>query len=156
MNCSLVESHTFLILKYLVANVIYGEKEADYLSLKRNVVKVFYLNIHQITRLIRFLTRLMVLLRNTKKTTLDTCSANTKAHMPSPHCHFYTYNVDTACTCCMCSTSSPCRDENGTDTAGYMVILYHTLMYFSRIWDQIRVVKIRDGYRMGPGNNPDG
>jgi hypothetical protein len=48
------------------------------------------------------------------------------------------------------------RDENGTDTAGYRVISYPNLMYFSRIRDRIRVVKIRDGYRMGPGNNPDG
>jgi hypothetical protein len=48
------------------------------------------------------------------------------------------------------------RDENGTDTAGYRVISYPTLMYFSRIQDRIRVVKIRDGYRMGPDNNPDG
>jgi hypothetical protein len=48
------------------------------------------------------------------------------------------------------------RDENGTDTAGYRVIPYPTLMYFSRIRDRIRVVKIRDGYRTGPGNNPDG
>jgi hypothetical protein len=38
----------------------------------------------------------------------------------------------------------PNRDENGTDTAGYRVILYHTLMYFSRIQDRIRVVKIQD------------
>jgi hypothetical protein len=48
------------------------------------------------------------------------------------------------------------RDENGPDTAGYRVIPYPTLMYFSRIWDRIQVVKIRDGYRMGPGNNPGG
>jgi hypothetical protein len=48
------------------------------------------------------------------------------------------------------------RDENGTDTAGYRVIPYPTLMYFSRIRDRIRVVKIRDGYRTGPGNNSDG
>jgi hypothetical protein len=46
------------------------------------------------------------------------------------------------------------RDENGSDTAGYKVIPYPTLMYFSRIQDRIRVVKIRDGYRTGPGNNP--
>jgi hypothetical protein len=39
------------------------------------------------------------------------------------------------------------RDENGTDTIGYRVILYPTLMYFSRIRDRIRVVKIQDGYR---------
>jgi hypothetical protein len=39
------------------------------------------------------------------------------------------------------------RDENGTDTAGYMVISYPTLMYFSRIRDRIRIVKIWDGYR---------
>jgi hypothetical protein len=37
------------------------------------------------------------------------------------------------------------RDENGTDTVGYRVISYPFLMYFSRIWDRIRVVKIRDG-----------
>jgi hypothetical protein len=44
------------------------------------------------------------------------------------------------------------RDENETDTAGYRIIPYRTLMYFSRI----RVVKIRDGYRTRPGNNPSG
>ena len=48
------------------------------------------------------------------------------------------------------------RDENGPDTAGYRVIPYPTLMYFSRIRDRIRVVKIRDGYRTGPGNNLGG
>jgi ATP-dependent exoDNAse (exonuclease V) beta subunit len=48
------------------------------------------------------------------------------------------------------------RDENGTDAAGYRVISYPTLMYFSRIRDRIWVVKIRDGYRTGPGNNLDG
>jgi hypothetical protein len=52
--------------------------------------------------------------------------------------------------------ASGSRDENGTDTVGYKVISYPTLMYFSRIRDRIRVVKIRDGYRTGPGNNPDG
>jgi hypothetical protein len=31
-----------------------------------------------------------------------------------------------------------------------------TLIYFSRIRDRIRVVKIRDGYMTGSGNNPDG
>jgi hypothetical protein len=46
--------------------------------------------------------------------------------------------------------------KNGTDTTGYRVISYPTLMYFSRIQDRIRVVKIRDGYRTGPSNNPDG
>jgi hypothetical protein len=46
--------------------------------------------------------------------------------------------------------------ENGTDATGYMIIPYSTLMYFFRIRDQIRVVKIQDGYRTGPGNNPDG
>jgi hypothetical protein len=50
----------------------------------------------------------------------------------------------------------PGRDENGTDTAGYRAISYPTLIYFSRIRDRIRVVKIRDGYRTGPGNNPVG
>jgi hypothetical protein len=44
------------------------------------------------------------------------------------------------------------RDENKMDTDGYRVIPYPTLMYFSRI----QVVKIWDGYRAGPGNNPDG
>jgi hypothetical protein len=39
------------------------------------------------------------------------------------------------------------RDENETDTVGYKVITYPTLMYFSWIRDRIRVVKIRDGYR---------
>jgi hypothetical protein len=42
------------------------------------------------------------------------------------------------------------------DIGGYSVILYPTLMYFSRIHDQIRVVKIRDGYRMRPSNNLGG
>jgi hypothetical protein len=48
------------------------------------------------------------------------------------------------------------RDENGTDTTGYRVILYPTLIYFSRIRDRIWVVDIRDGYKTRPGNNPDG
>jgi hypothetical protein len=48
------------------------------------------------------------------------------------------------------------RDENGTNTAGYKVIPYPTLMYLSRIRDRIRVVKIRDRYRTGPGNNMGG
>jgi hypothetical protein len=48
------------------------------------------------------------------------------------------------------------RYENGTDTARYRVIPYPTLMYFSQIHDQIQVVKIYYGYRMGPGNNPGG
>jgi hypothetical protein len=48
------------------------------------------------------------------------------------------------------------RDENGTDTAEYRVILYPTLMYFSWIRDQIRIVKIQDGYRTRPGNNLGG
>jgi hypothetical protein len=37
------------------------------------------------------------------------------------------------------------RDKNGTDTAGYKVIPYPTLMYFSRIRDQIRVVNVTPG-----------
>jgi hypothetical protein len=48
------------------------------------------------------------------------------------------------------------RDENGTDTAGYRVIMYSTLMHVSRIRGRIRVVKIRNGYKTGPGNNPGG
>jgi hypothetical protein len=48
------------------------------------------------------------------------------------------------------------RDENGTDTAGYKVIPYPILLYLSRIRVQIRVVKIQDGYRTGPSNNPGG
>jgi hypothetical protein len=48
------------------------------------------------------------------------------------------------------------RDKNGMDTTGYSVIPYPTLMYLSRIRDRIRVVKIRDGYRTGPGNNTGG
>jgi hypothetical protein len=47
-------------------------------------------------------------------------------------------------------------DENGSDTAGYRVISYPTLMYFSRIRDQIWVVKIGDEYRTGSGNNSGG
>jgi hypothetical protein len=54
------------------------------------------------------------------------------------------------------SKTRTCRDENGTDTAGYRVILYSTLIYFSRIRDRIQVVKIRDGYRTRPDNNPGG
>jgi hypothetical protein len=52
--------------------------------------------------------------------------------------------------------SASSRDENETDTAGYRIIPYPILMYFSRIRDRIRVVKIRDGYRTGPGNNLGG
>jgi hypothetical protein len=47
-------------------------------------------------------------------------------------------------------------DENGTDTVGYRVIPYSTIMYFSWIQDRIRVIKIRDRYRTRPGNNPGG
>jgi hypothetical protein len=57
-------------------------------------------------------------------------------------------------TCGRNSTAG--RDENRTDIAGYRVIPYPTLMYFSRIRDRIWVTKIRGGYRTGPGNNPDG
>jgi hypothetical protein len=39
------------------------------------------------------------------------------------------------------------RDETMTNTAGYRVIPYPTLMYFSRIRDRIRLVKIRDRCR---------
>jgi hypothetical protein len=48
------------------------------------------------------------------------------------------------------------KDENGTDTTGYRVIPYPTLMYFYRIQDQVQVVKFWDGYKTGPGNNPGG
>jgi hypothetical protein len=53
--------------------------------------------------------------------------------------------------------SPNCRsDLNGTDTAGYRIIPYSTLTYFSWIRDQIHIVKIRDRYRTRPGNNPGG
>jgi hypothetical protein len=48
------------------------------------------------------------------------------------------------------------RDENVMDTVEYRIISYYTLMYFSQIRDLIWVVKIQNGYRTGPGNNPDG
>jgi hypothetical protein len=63
MNCSLVESQISHILEYSVANAIFCEREADSLNLRRNVMRVFYLDIHQIVRLIEFSTKLMVLLK---------------------------------------------------------------------------------------------
>jgi hypothetical protein len=48
------------------------------------------------------------------------------------------------------------RNENRTDIDGHRVIPYPTLIYFSRIRDRIRVVKIQDGYRTRSGNIPDG
>jgi hypothetical protein len=63
---------------------------------------------------------------------------------------------DCLCSQELVSSHIGSRDENGTDTAGYRVTLYPTLMYFSRIQDRIRVVKIKYGYRTRPGNNPGG
>jgi hypothetical protein len=54
MNCLLVESQTFLILECSVASAIFGGNVVDSLNLRRNVMKVFSLDIHQIARHIEF------------------------------------------------------------------------------------------------------
>ena len=59
MNCLLVESQTFLILECSVASAIFGGNVVDSLNLRRNVMKVFSLDIHQIARHIEFSTKPM-------------------------------------------------------------------------------------------------
>ena len=63
MNCSLEASQIFHILEYLVANAIFSRRELGYQSSKANVMRVFFLGIHLVARLIGSTTKLMVLLK---------------------------------------------------------------------------------------------
>ena len=63
MNCSLEGSQISHILEYFVANAIFSRRELGYLSSKANVMKVFFLGIHLVARLIGSTTRLMALLK---------------------------------------------------------------------------------------------
>ena len=63
MNCLLEGSQISHILECLVANVIFSRRELGYQSSKVNVMKVFFLGINLIARLIGSTTKLMVLLK---------------------------------------------------------------------------------------------
>ena len=63
MNCSLKESQISHILKCLVANAIFSRRELDYQSSKVNVMRIFFLDIHLVARLIGSTTKLMALLK---------------------------------------------------------------------------------------------
>ena len=63
MNCSLEGSPISHILECFVGNAIFSKRELDYQSSKVNVMKVFFLGIHLIARLIGFIIKLMALLK---------------------------------------------------------------------------------------------
>ena len=52
MNCSLEGNQISYILECLVANAIFSRRELGYKSFKANVMRVFFLDIHLIARLI--------------------------------------------------------------------------------------------------------
>ena len=62
MSCSLEGSQISHILECLVANAIFSRIELGYQSFKANMMRVFFLGIHLIARLIRFITKHMALL----------------------------------------------------------------------------------------------
>ena len=63
MSCSLEESQIYHILECLVANAIFSRRELGYQSFKANVMRVFFLDIHLIARLIGSTTKHMALLK---------------------------------------------------------------------------------------------
>ena len=63
MSCSLEESQISHILECLVANAIFSRRELGYQSFKVNVMRVFFLDIHLVARLIGSTTKLMALLK---------------------------------------------------------------------------------------------
>ena len=63
MNCLLEESQISQILECLVANAIFSRRELSYQSFKVNVMRVFFLDIHLVARLIGSTTKLMALLK---------------------------------------------------------------------------------------------
>ena len=63
MNCSLEGSQISHILECLVASNIFSRRELGYQSSKANVMKIFFLDIHLVARLIGSITKLVVLLK---------------------------------------------------------------------------------------------
>ena len=63
MNCSLEGSQIFHILECLVANAKFSRRELGYQNFKANVMRVFFLDIHLVARLIGSTTKLMALLK---------------------------------------------------------------------------------------------
>ena len=63
MNCLLEGSQISHILECLVASAIFSRRKLSYQSSKANMVKVFFLGIHLVARLIGSTTKLMVLLK---------------------------------------------------------------------------------------------
>ena len=63
MNCLLEGSQISHILECLVASNIFSRRELGYQSSKANVMKVFFLGIHLVARLIGSTTKLMTLLK---------------------------------------------------------------------------------------------
>ena len=63
MSCSLEGSQISHILECLVANAIFSRRELGYKSFKANVMRVFFLDIHLIARLIGSTTKFMALLK---------------------------------------------------------------------------------------------
>ena len=63
MNCLLEGSQISHILECLVANAIFTRRELGYQSSKVNVMKVFFLGIHLVARLIGVIIKLMALLK---------------------------------------------------------------------------------------------
>ena len=63
MSCLLEGSQISHTLECLVANDIFSRRELGYQSSKVNVMRVFFLGIHLVARLIRFTTKLMALLK---------------------------------------------------------------------------------------------
>ena len=63
MNCLLEGSQISHILECLVASAIFSRRELGYQSSKANVMKVYFLGIYLVARLIGSTTRLMALLK---------------------------------------------------------------------------------------------
>ena len=61
MSCSFVESQIYHILECLVVNAIFSRRELGYQSFKVNVMRVFFLDIHLVARLIGSTTKHMAL-----------------------------------------------------------------------------------------------
>ena len=63
MSCSLEGSQISHTLECLVANAIFSRRELGYQSFKANVMRVFFLDIHLVARLIGSTTKLMAILK---------------------------------------------------------------------------------------------
>src|SRR6185312_4408957 len=63
MSCSLEESQISHILECLVANAIFSRRELGYQCFKANAMRVFFLGIHLVARLIGSTAKHMTLLK---------------------------------------------------------------------------------------------